>query len=89
VNHIDGNKKNNSLDNLEWVTQMENIRHSAETGLHHKGSRCKWAKLTESDVVDIRKRISRGNSLASIGRLYGVHPQTIYDIRTRNTWRHV
>ena len=34
VNHIDGNKKNNNVNNLEWCTASENLKHSYKNGFH-------------------------------------------------------
>src|SRR4051794_37680931 len=49
VNHRDGDKSNNCVENLEVVTQQENLRHAAETGLLRVGEANPKAKLTEAD----------------------------------------
>ena len=55
VNHKDGNKLNNSVDNLEWVSNMENRQHAVKNLLHLSGEKCPWSKITKKDVDFIRE----------------------------------
>jgi len=50
VNHIDGNKLNNAIDNLEWMTAEENRQHAKDTGLIGKGESHSRVILTEVQV---------------------------------------
>lgn len=92
VNHKDGNKENNRPGNLEYVTVLENIRHSWETGLHkndcRKGESNREAKLTEEDVRTIRA-IYPAKSLTELAVMFGVTNQAISFVVKRKTWTHI
>lgn len=90
VNHKDGNKLNNEVDNLEWVTISENMQHGYMTGLiSHKGSKNGMAKLKESDINPIRRRIKAGELFKHIAKDYDVHYSVISGIAYDKIWEHV
>lgn len=89
INHIDGNKTNNRVDNLEWVTSKENIRHAWEHNLAkpQRGDNCPSSILTEKEVLEIVKLFQDKQMTGrEIAKLYNVSPQTISAIKCRHNW---
>tara|TARA_S200002703_G_C3717764_1_gene220507 strand:+ start:216 stop:725 length:510 start_codon:yes stop_codon:yes gene_type:complete len=90
VDHIDGDKTNNRLENLEYVTRQENSDRAIAMGLRdNKGEKHGRSKLTEQDVRDIKDRLWNGESQSSIAADYPVGTTTISHIYTGFTWKHI
>ena len=79
LDHIDGNKKNNRVENLEYVTRQENVRHAFELGLR--------GKLSMQAANDIRADYASGATQASLAKRYGVSKPTISNVVHNKTWR--
>jgi hypothetical protein len=84
--HGDGNHLNNFLYNLSWVTHEVNMQDKQHHGTEVQGEAHFAAKLTESEVREIRAANATNRSLASV---YGVSQVAIHLIRARKTWKHV
>lgn len=91
VNHVDGNKLNNRVDNLEWCTPQENSQHAYDMGLKQpsQGMAHGRAKLTDENVREIRKLLREGLSQRKIAKRFGVASPQINRISLRKAWSHL
>jgi hypothetical protein len=91
VNHIDGNKENNHLYNLEWSTSEENKSHAFVNGLSNQvgGEKHVCAKLTQSQVQEIRLKFASGQyrNQTKVAKTYNVSRQAIWSIMNNVNWK--
>lgn len=89
VNHKDGNKDNNHVENLEWCTDRQNKHHAKETGLMSKGSDHWNTKLTDEVVNMICEMFAYGYTTGEVVKAFNVSRGTALNIRARRTWTHI
>ena len=90
VNHINGFKDDNRVENIEWCTSSENTIHALKTKLKisQKGSKHGMSKLTEKDVLEIRQ-IGRTKTLKDISKIYNVDISLISSVLLNKIWKHI
>ena len=82
INHIDGKKANNRIENLQAVTYSENIIHSFKTNI-------RIDKFSSKDVREIKYLINMGYSNDFICERYGISKRHLYSIKKGESWSYV
>ena len=93
VNHLDGNKQNNTISNLEWCTVKENAIHAYQNGLSKPsksiGESNGNATLTKDIVMQIRAMYAESKNASKVARHFSIHPKHAYDICHYRLWKHI
>ena len=89
VNHRDNNPANNTVSNLFWGTKRQNNQHKIDMDRQAKGETNGNAKLTEDDVVTIRRECANNVCKKILADRFGVNVTTIYCIAVSKTWKHL
>jgi hypothetical protein len=91
VNHIDGDKSNCAINNLEWCTYSYNNKHAYDLGLrrHFKGVDSNFAKYSEEDVKAICRELCYEQSVADISAKLSLPVSLIASIKGRMSWTHI
>ena len=92
VNHLNGIKTDNRVENLELCTPKQNMAHAASHGLMKKqvGEACNFSKLTSTDILKIRYIAKESNlTHREIAEQFNVSRRSIGNIINRKTWKHI
>lgn len=93
VNHLDCNKMNNHVSNLEWCTRSENQKHAYRMGRKHNAGSCNpSAKLKEEQVRTIKILLSQNGATDNMRKIasdFGIAFRTIENIKYGSHWKSV
>lgn len=77
INHKDLKKRNNLVENLEWVTNIENLDHAYKNNARDSRGYCYF---TKEEIAEIREKRKNGETITSIAKLYNKDDKTISNI---------
>lgn len=92
INHLNGIKTDNRIENLELVSHSDNLKHAYRMKLRKskRGEENPSSKLTEEEVIRIRRKLERNEkTVKEVSEKYKVSTTVIYKIRSGESWKHL
>ena len=91
VNHKDGNKLNNNIDNLEWTTVQMNTIHSYANGLQNpvRSSQHGRSKYNEEEITQVCELLQNGHSCEFVSDKTKVSLRVVQSVNTKQNWKHI
>ena len=90
VNHINGDKADNSVGNLEYCTRSANLSHAFKNGLKtHKGSNHPKAIYSDKQILMLKKYLSDGYKHREVAELMNVPMHLVADVSAGRQWQHI
>jgi predicted XRE-type DNA-binding protein len=89
MSHLNGNKLDDRLENLKWETHEKNIQRRIEHGTANKGEKNGRAKLTNNQVIQIKKMIAQRYIQGYIAGMFNISRPIISHIKNNKIWDHI
>ena len=87
VNHINGIRHDNRVENLEYVTKSENHLHAWRT--MRNPERSNFSKISAETAMKVRSEYANTHKLNTIAEKYGISKNSVWLIGTGKTWRNI
>lgn len=90
VNHKNGIKTDNKVENLEWLSAEDNLRHAISIGIKigPKSEGAFGVKLNREKILEIRE-LYKTNTPKEISEIYGISEMHVYAIKNKRVWKNI